>query len=116
MVGRIIQIHKIEVKLESIDLNLILSGIVLQNSCQETLGEEETWEPEHLRGPLVSDPLLKRLYAKSKITDVAGKRLKSWVGELKPAIRHKTLDKLESDLGQLLSHQDLTVCGLFQVL
>ena len=43
MISWVILIEKDEIELEGIDLNLILSGKVLQNSCKEALREEEAW-------------------------------------------------------------------------
>ena len=65
MVGRVLLIDKFKLELQRIDLNLVLSCVVLQNCSQEALCKEEAREPENLRWLLFIDPLAQSHYAKS---------------------------------------------------
>ena len=67
--------HDFELEIDLIDRDHMLSSIVLLDTCQETLGEEETGYPEGL-GSTVFNPILHELETLDKVKNPGCKRLK----------------------------------------
>lgn len=84
MVSRVLLIDELELELERIDLNLVLSRIVLQNRSEEALGEEEARQPEDLRRLLFIDPLTQCHYAKGQVSHIACQRFHGRVRDFEP--------------------------------
>lgn len=55
--GVLLELGDVKFKMDPVDGEMHLSGIILQNSSQKRLGEIETGEPEHNRYSFV-DPVL----------------------------------------------------------
>lgn len=71
VIGWILLIDEFELEDKCVNLNLVLAGVVLEESSEETLCEEESAEPEDLGLSLIADPFLKGQYSQVKIPDVA---------------------------------------------
>jgi len=61
VVRRVLLVDEMELEMQSINLDLILARVVLEDSCEEALREEEAREPEDCGRFLIDDPLLKSL-------------------------------------------------------
>lgn len=72
-------IKDLEVKGDDINGDNSPSGIVLQCSCEESLREEETRDPEHRRNSIVY-PILDESNPFHKIRHPGGKWFQGWVG------------------------------------
>ena len=68
----------LEVKRNDINGDDGPSGIVLQCACEESLGKEETRDPEHRRNSIVY-PILDEFNPLHKISHPGGKGLQGWV-------------------------------------
>ena len=75
MIRRVLLIDEGELELECIDLDLVLSGIVLQDGREEALSEEEAREPEDLWRLLLIDPLAECLDAQREVPHIASQGL-----------------------------------------
>lgn len=58
---------------ESVDSDLATTGTVLHSACQEGLGEEESRNPEHVRGSVVV-PVLQEVDSLLQVFNPRGKR------------------------------------------
>jgi len=80
-------IHNFYLKIDSIDGNYILSGVVLKGSSDEGLREEETRDPEDIRCASI-DPLLQELYPISEILSPRPQRFHGKETDISPKFGH----------------------------
>jgi len=107
-------LHHHVAPLDLIDCNSVLSGVVLLQASQETLGEEETTDPE-VGWLAFFDPLLDEAKTLNKVDDVARERLERWVRTLCPQGWDLVVEQGEADLFKLGAHHDLTLDGELDV-
>mmetsp|Transcript_2163 Transcript_2163/g.3791 ORF Transcript_2163/g.3791 Transcript_2163/m.3791 type:complete len:245 (+) Transcript_2163:245-979(+) len=111
----VLAIHHVEVKVDEVDGDSILSGVVLLCPRQECLSEEEAREPIDY-GRAVVQPRSEEVAALDDLLHVRPERLQAGEAPLEPELRHLAVEQpLPNDI-HLLTHQDKTPDGLFQVL
>lgn len=71
-------VDNFEVEVHGVNGDLVLSGVVLKGTSQETVSEVELVHPEVL-GNLSVSPVLEEINSLSEVLNVAGKRLKTGV-------------------------------------
>jgi len=72
-----------EVKVYLVNSNDVLPGIVLLASCEETLGKEESGDPELSGCPIVY-PFLHELESRYEVIDPRSQRFQGRIGFLSP--------------------------------
>jgi hypothetical protein len=106
--------HDLEIEIDLINWDNMLSGIVLLDTCQETLCEEETREPESLRGTIIY-PVLHELESLDEVENPRSERLQRWEGLLGPLSRYLIVKESISDGLKVLRHHDLSLDRLANV-
>jgi hypothetical protein len=77
---------------------MYLSGVVLQDTCQERLSEEEPWDPEIRRSTLI-DPFLHKFQPFDKVIDIASQRFETGVWHFEEQVRNLVVEQtIENDL------------------
>ena len=107
--------HDFVVPLDLIDGDRVLSGVVLLETSQETLGEEETGDPVVGRLAFL-DPLFNEVQTLDEIDNVTRQRLQRWVGTLGPSAWDLVVEQGVADFFELRTHDDFTFNGQFDVL
>jgi hypothetical protein len=87
---RVLFLNDLKVEDQAIDGNTVLSGVVLNSTCEETLSEVELVDPEELRNAMV-DPVLEELQTRFKVSNVTSERLERGIGFALPKSRHLTI-------------------------
>ena len=108
----IVDLH-IEVKF--VDGDHMLSRIVLQTTCEESLREEETTQPEDC-GSASLDPLLKEVYSIIQVLSPRGKRLQgqeTYIGS--PFSGYLIVEERSGHLIKVFTHNDLSLHSLLHV-
>jgi hypothetical protein len=104
----------LEVVLDGIDRNLVLSGIVLLHTSKETVSEMEAGNPEAWRVIFI-DPFLVLLESLHQVNNERSKGFKSVVRPLLPLLGHDVIKEPVSNFFELLTHDDFSLNGTTNV-
>lgn len=104
----------LKVVLDSINRNLILSGIVLFHTSQERVSEMEPRDPETSRMALIN-PLLIFLKSLHEIDDKGSKGFESVVRPFLPLLGHNVIVESITNFFKFLTHDDFSLDTLLQI-
>lgn len=104
----------LKVVLDSINRNLILSGIVLFHTSQERVSEMEPRDPETSRMALIN-PLLIFLKSLHEIDNKGSKGFESVVRPFLPLLRHNVIVESITNFFKFLTHDDFSLDTLLQI-
>jgi len=104
----------LEVVLDGINGDLILSGVVLFHTSEETVSEMETRNPEDSSGSVI-DPALVLLESLHQVDNERSKGLKGVVRPLLPLLGHHVIEQLSGNFFELLRHDYFSLNGTTNV-
>ena len=79
--------YDLEIVVEQVNSDVVLSGVVLLGSSEEAVREEEPRDPILGRNAFV-DPLLEPAESLQEILDVSSKSLQGWIALIEPHLGH----------------------------
>lgn len=106
--------YHMEIESESVDWVFILSSIVLKNTCQEGLSEEETRNPE-VGWRAIFNPFLHEFESLDKVVDVASKRFQAGIGNFEPNSRHLVIKNTIEYSLKFLTHNNEAIDSLVDI-
>lgn len=106
--------HDLEVEIDLIDSNDVLTSVVLLHTSEERLSEEETGDPEGLRCAVVN-PILEELKPLDEVKHPRSEWLQRRVSFLGPETRYLVIEETVADSLKFKRHDDLTLDGLANV-
>lgn len=98
----------LEVVLDGIDRNLVLSGIVLLDTSKETVSEMEAGNPEACRVIFI-DPSLVLFESLHQVDNEGSKGLQSVIGPFLPLLGHDVIKEPVSNFFEFLTHDDFSL-------
>lgn len=104
----------LEVVLNVIDGDLVLSGVILSHTGKERVSEMETRDPEDWWGTVIN-PVLILIESLHQVDSEGRKRLEGVVRPFLPGRRHNVIVETIGYSSQLLTHDYLSLNGLLQV-
>jgi hypothetical protein len=106
-VGVLDIISHVETKGEFVDCNCMLTSVVLESSCEESLREEESRDPEYF-GSALLDPFFKEVDSVIAVNDPRPKRFEGKESFLDPSWRDLIVKDSVSHFLQILTHYHLS--------
>jgi len=104
----------LEVEHDGVNGDLVLSGIVLHETSEETMNEMEAGNPEARRMAVI-DPALVLLKSLHQVNYERRKRLEGVVGPLLPGLGHNVIEQFISHFFQFLTHNYFSLNTLLDV-
>jgi hypothetical protein len=104
----------LEVEHDGVNGDLVLSGIILHETSEETVSEMEARNPEARRMTVI-DPALVLLESLHQVDYERCERLESIVAPLLPGLRHNVIEQLISHFFQFLTHNYFSLNTLLDV-
>lgn len=104
----------LEVVLDGIDGDLILSGIVLLHTSKETVSEMEARNPEDSSGSVIN-PALVLLESLHQVDNERSKRFEGVIRPLLPLLGYDVIEQPCGNFFELLRHDDFSLNGTTNV-
>ena len=107
-------VHVPEDEGQSVNGDLVLSGVGLEDTGHETLREDHTGKPVGVRVAL-HEPIVHELHSLQHVLVPGRERLQRWVGELAPVDRDLVVLDLQLHSIEGLTHDDVPFDSLLDV-